>query len=522
MKTRVSLLLLVTGFLLSGSPVWAADFSGEHHVEVQRKHYEETGTTTYEAFVKLWPSDGRRIETATFITPYGYEDPFEFYIGPGGSPSYSRVSVVYEFSNFTDLSQTIVPGYYTVLLDYTSGESETLGFHVPSYSAGDFPAYVYPTNISHGDVGVSLLPTFQMGSQDWSWMEGYETVYDTPLFDDDSGASEVTVELSGGSYLEAGTLHSTVFNQNEAQGDVFIGSAYVFDFTTGSTFPALVTQPTVGSISPAEVSVPAHGSQMFVATVPSGYKVEHWLVDGEISGVGQTTLSMNNIISAISVSVSVVLDQVYPDLIISNVSYAAGTYSVGDTISVTASEINQGDAVAPPTFTIQSVLAPSKMWGTPSNILLFEEEEDEGLGVGEEYPVTVLATIPNNVPEGSYYVGIKIDVNGEIDEGNEGNNIWWSDSADVVIQESLRIVISVLGEGGSVSPSGEQTVDIDDSLVITADPDGGYKFKHWLVNGAITDKGQKTLTLNNITSDMTVEAVFEKIKAMPWLNLLLD
>ncbi len=85
-----------------------------------------------------------------------------------------------------------------------------------------------------------------------------------------------------------------------------------------------------------------------------------------------------------------------------------------------------------------------------------------------------------------------------------------------------RVNITVSGSGGSVSPSGEQIADSDGSLTLTATPNSGYKVKHWLVGGVETAKGQKALTLENITSDMTVEAVFEKMKAMPWLHLLLE
>jgi hypothetical protein len=66
------------------------------------------------------------------------------------------------------------------------------------------------------------------------------------------------------------------------------------------------------------------------------------------------------------------------------------------------------------------------------------------------------------------------------------------------------------------------TVVSGNSITLTADPDPGYKVQHWLVDGEITAVGQKELMLENITADMTVEAVFEKIKAMPWLNLLLE
>jgi len=88
--------------------------------------------------------------------------------------------------------------------------------------------------------------------------------------------------------------------------------------------------------------------------------------------------------------------------------------------------------------------------------------------------------------------------------------------------KDLPRVAASAGEGGSVSPDTEQIVSFGESLTLTADPDAGHKVKHWLVNNEIQGTADKALTLTNITSDMTVVVVFEKVKAMPWLNLLLE
>jgi hypothetical protein len=84
----------------------------------------------------------------------------------------------------------------------------------------------------------------------------------------------------------------------------------------------------------------------------------------------------------------------------------------------------------------------------------------------------------------------------------------------------VEIVVSA--GGGRVSPSGAVAASMGGSLTLTATPAAGYKFKHWLVNGEIRNAGQEALTITNITVDTTVSVVFERIKAMPWLNLLLE
>lgn len=74
--------------------------------------------------------------------------------------------------------------------------------------------------------------------------------------------------------------------------------------------------------------------------------------------------------------------------------------------------------------------------------------------------------------------------------------------------------------GGDVTPSGN--VPAGYSLTLTAKPEPGWKFKQWLIDGAVASEGEKELTFTRLEVDTTVEAVFEKIKAMPWLNLLLE
>jgi len=71
---------------------------------------------------------------------------------------------------------------------------------------------------------------------------------------------------------------------------------------------------------------------------------------------------------------------------------------------------------------------------------------------------------------------------------------------------------TISSETASVQYGGEQT--------FTATVPSGYKVKHWLINGEIV-AGDKTLTVENIVSNLSIEVVFERIKAMPWLSLLL-
>ena len=69
-------------------------------------------------------------------------------------------------------------------------------------------------------------------------------------------------------------------------------------------------------------------------------------------------------------------------------------------------------------------------------------------------------------------------------------------------------------EGGSVSPSGAQTVQDGGSLALTATPNSGYRFTSYRVNGRrVTETA--TYTLENIDQNYYVEARFELIPETP-------
>ena len=99
----------------------------------------------------------------------------------------------------------------------------------------------------------------------------------------------------------------------------------------------------------------------------------------------------------------------------------------------------------------------------------------------------------------------------------------WSEWSEVSTFTTVSLVqVMAPDSGGSITPSGDLSAGTDLSVTLTAIPDGGFKVTHWLVNGEITASGQSELVLNDIAQNLTVEVVFERVKAMPWLNLLLD
>lgn len=68
------------------------------------------------------------------------------------------------------------------------------------------------------------------------------------------------------------------------------------------------------------------------------------------------------------------------------------------------------------------------------------------------------------------------------------------------------------GSGGTVSPSGKQSVKPNGGISSTATPNSGYKFVRWdgSGGGTVGDKTSPTLTINSVNSDATYTAVFQQ------------
>ena len=65
-------------------------------------------------------------------------------------------------------------------------------------------------------------------------------------------------------------------------------------------------------------------------------------------------------------------------------------------------------------------------------------------------------------------------------------------------------------EGGSINPSGQIKVKPDIDLSFTATPNTGYVLKGWIVDGQENSNKESTYTFSKISTNHTIEAVFEK------------
>lgn len=76
----------------------------------------------------------------------------------------------------------------------------------------------------------------------------------------------------------------------------------------------------------------------------------------------------------------------------------------------------------------------------------------------------------------------------------------------------LNIEINADAEGGSVTPTGTQTLDEGESFTFTVTPDNCYEIGNVTVNGvAVTLDANNSYTINNVTADQNINVTFNQL-----------
>jgi len=88
-------------------------------------------------------------------------------------------------------------------------------------------------------------------------------------------------------------------------------------------------------------------------------------------------------------------------------------------------------------------------------------------------------------------------------------NVTEDHTIEATFEINTYTIKATAGSGGSISPSGTITVNNGGSKTFTITPDSGYKIFFVKVNG-ISKGSISSYTFTNITSDYTIEAIFEK------------
>jgi len=213
-----------------------------------------------------------------------------------------------------------------------------------------------------------------------------------------------------------------------------------------------------GSITPISAVVNYNGSQLFTATVNTGYMVDKWQVDGADVQTGGTTYTLSNITATHTVAVSFKI-----------LTYAI-TASSGANGSISPSGTFNKDYGLSQLFT-----------ATPTTGYAVDKWTVDGNDAQTGGNTYTLSTIT-----AAHTVGVSFKI-------------------------TTYTVTAFADTNGSISPSGTFSKDYGSSQLLTATPTTGYVVDKWTVDGNDVRTGGNTYTLSAITAVHTVGVSFKII-----------
>ena len=172
-----------------------------------------------------------------------------------------------------------------------------------------------------------------------------------------------------------------------------------------------------------------------------------------------------------------------PDLVVSDFDYEAGVFAVGsDTVVSRITLQNAGAAGIPGRreVTVEVVLSLDQVWDNGDDVSIYDGTVySYNLGAGETgLPRQLdMGAAYANIEEGLYYVGVRVNGDGAIDDADLTNNTRWSAAADVELYEGRNYTrlrtggkaVFVDNNGRSVTVSikgpGRADVKTDNSLL---------------------------------------------------------
>jgi len=317
-------------------------------------------------------------------------------------------------------------------------------------------------------------------------------------------------------------------------GTIYVGSN---DGNLYALFPGNVVTPSAGpngDISPnTPQTVDNQASLLFTATPLTGFSVDTWSVDDNPVQTGGLTYTLSNITAGHTVSVTFTVQTFtvtpsagphgavapntgqtvnYNDSITFNATpdpnYAVAVWKLDNAVVQTGGLSYQLSNVTAnhtvdvsflPTFTItpstggNGTIAPNlPQVMAQGDQILFTASPDTGFVVDTWY----LDTTQTVQTGGTTYTL---------------TNIQADHAVKVTFKVATFKVTPSAGLNGTVSPSTQQTVNYNDSLVFTAKPATGYAVDTWCVDNVVAQTGNNSFTLATITADHAVKVTFVRV-----------
>jgi hypothetical protein len=259
--------------------------------------------------------------------------------------------------------------------------------------------------------------------------------------------------------LDNGKDFSITYHRFWAQADIALANAeygYLFP-TTGPTYTITANAGIGGTITPSgAVSVDSGSNSTFTITPNTGYKISSVTVDGTSVGA-VASYTFTNITTNHTISASFVTAPTY------TITATAGT---GGTISPSGSvAVNEG---ANRTFTI-----------TPNSGYKISSVTVDGTSVGAVTSYTFTNVVANHTIAASF------------------------------VAVPTYTISASAGTGGTISPSGNVTVNEGANQTFSVTPNAGYTISSVTVDGASVG-AVASYTFTNVLANHTIAATFEE------------
>jgi len=369
------------------------------------------GDTSWREFLELFCPDAPEIlvfDGATELTD-GQATPIDFGAVRAGASPLSRTFVIRN-QGTTDLYL----GELSLPAQFTSD-----GFALDSIEPGKFLPFTVSLSTDSlgawtGDVGIR--------NDDFD-----EYLFSFPVSGTVFSSGEITVQHNGNGVVNGQTVpidfglvdHNDpvteqVFTvRNDGANELTIGTVSV---PVGFT----VTQPAQGLLAPGEETT-------FAVAMDSSVMGEH---TGPVAFINSDA-DESSFSFAISGTVS------GADLVVTDFDYVPGAYATGkDSFNVSTYLTNTGLVDVPATQAVQLEVRLSRdtTWGNADDVVVYAGADLlPDLAVGEDSPTygKIVRTSFGGAEPGDYYVAVKVNPDGSVDEMNLDNNVAWSATPDV-------------------------------------------------------------------------------------------
>ncbi|MBI4749138.1 MAG: FG-GAP repeat protein [Acidobacteria bacterium] len=202
-------------------------------------------------------------------------------------------------------------------------------------------------------------------------------------------------------------------------------------------------------------SLAASGTSSFPTnsvTIPAGAVVGSRFI-AVIADSQNAVTEGNEANNTVSIGLNVLLPK--PDLAVTNLSTSTTSGTPGSTVSVSFNAANRGSAVA--STSVAQIYLSTDSTITVGDTLV-GMATIQSVAPNTSLPATTTVTIPGTLTVGSYFLGVILDPNGQIDEMDETNNT--ASSAFSITGQPDLVVDSVTISPTSVAPGATVSINL--------------------------------------------------------------